>query len=109
MVRAITYGRPIQAGSNSGRNVTISSTGREQTLSTTRPNVSRLVGSVQCASSKIMSKGFCRDNASTCAVSASSVFCLRCCGCQIERRITSVVRERTAFSNGPRWVHSRPG
>ena len=34
MVRAVTCGRPIQGGSNSGRNVTISSTRRLRTRST---------------------------------------------------------------------------
>jgi hypothetical protein len=46
----------------------------------TRPTTSRLVGSLQCASSKIISTGLERDNASICAVSASSVFWRRCCG-----------------------------
>ena len=54
MVRAVTYGRPIQGGSNSGLNVTISNTWRFDTLSTIRPNSSRLVGSIHCASSKII-------------------------------------------------------
>ena len=45
--------------------------------STVRPNTSRLVGSVQCASSKIMSTGLERDSASICAMSASKVRCRR--------------------------------
>ena len=43
-------------------------------------SASRLVGSIQCASSKIINTGFGRDRVSTCAVSASSVLCRRCCG-----------------------------
>ena len=47
MVRAVTHGRPIQGGSNSGLNVTgSSSTRRVGTLSTIRSNNSRLVGSI---------------------------------------------------------------
>ena len=65
MVRNVTYGRPTQGGSKSGLNVTISSTRRLRTRSTTRPNTSRLVGSVQCASSKIISTGFCLVSASS--------------------------------------------
>ena len=42
-----------------------------------RLKASRLVGSAQCASSKIINTGFCRDSTSTCALSASSVLCLR--------------------------------
>src|SRR5262249_35060142 len=38
------------------------------------------VGSAQCASSKICSTGDWRVSASSCAVSASSVFCRRCGG-----------------------------
>ena len=40
----------------------------------------RIVGSIQCTSSKIISTGLERDSASSCAVSISSVFCLRCWG-----------------------------
>src|SRR6516162_7260847 len=79
-VRAVTCGCPIQGGSNSGRKVTINSTRRVATLSTARPNASKLVGSAQCTSSKIISTGPLRANVSTCAWSASSVFCRRCCG-----------------------------
>jgi hypothetical protein len=43
--------------------------GRYPARSTVRPNASRLVGSVQCASSKIISTGFLRANVSTCAKS----------------------------------------
>ena len=37
-------------------------------------------GSIQCASSKIISTGLLRASASILCVSASSVLCLRCCG-----------------------------
>src|SRR5262249_55932880 len=50
-------------GTNSGRNVTINSTGRVAIRSTARPNASRLVGSVQCASSKIIRTGLERVRA----------------------------------------------
>ena len=53
---------------------------RVRIRSTTRPNASKLVGSAQCASSKTISTGFCCDSVSNCVVSASSVFCRRCCG-----------------------------
>jgi hypothetical protein len=76
----VTCGRPIQGASKSGLNVTISSTGRRRMHSTTRPNASRLVGSVQCASSRIISTGLWRASASTCEMSASRVFCRRCSG-----------------------------
>ena len=58
------------------------SAAREGSESGPRPDrkASRLVGSVQCASSKIISTGFWRVSASICAVSASSVLCRRCCG-----------------------------
>src|SRR5215472_76529 len=49
-------------------------------LSTNRPNSSRLVGSVQCASSKIISTGLERVRVASCKMNASSVLCLRCCG-----------------------------
>ena len=55
---------------------------------------SRLVGSVQCASSKIISTGFWRDSASICESSASSVLLPALLRRQFERRITSVVRQR---------------
>ena len=76
----VTCGRPIQGASKSGLNVTISSTGRRRMPSTTRPNVSRLVGSVQWASSKIISTGRWLANLATCVVWASSILCLRCSG-----------------------------
>ncbi len=80
MLSAVTLGRPIQGGSNSGRYVTISNAPRVLTLSTARPSASRLVGSIQCTSSKIISRGLWRLSASICVVSASSVRCRRCCG-----------------------------
>jgi hypothetical protein len=51
-------GRPIQGGSKSGRNVTMSSTGKVRSRSTARLKTSRLVGSVQCTSSNVISTGF---------------------------------------------------
>ena len=59
-VRLVTCDCPTHGALNSGRNVTISSTGRVLIRSTVRPNTSRLVGSTQCASSKIISTGCCR-------------------------------------------------
>ena len=55
-----------------GLNVTISSTCLSATRSTARPKGSRLVRSVQCASSKIVSTGFCRANVSVWKASGSS-------------------------------------
>ena len=60
-------------------------------------DASRLVGSVQCASSKIISTGFCATSASICVVSASSVRCRRCFGGKFERGIASIVRQRQHF------------
>ena len=65
IVRAVTCGCPIQGDSNSGRKVMISSTGRFAIRFTVRPNSSRLVGSVQCASSKTISTGFLRASVSS--------------------------------------------
>ena len=48
--------------------------------STVRPRNSKLVGSIQCTSPKIIRRGFERDRAAIRAVSASSVFCLVCRG-----------------------------
>ena len=64
MVSTVTCGRPIHGGSNSGRKVTISSTRSVAICSTARSSTSRLVGSVQCASSKIISTGSARASAS---------------------------------------------
>src|SRR5438105_15855608 len=69
-----------QGGRNSGRNVTISSTGRLQTRSTVRSNSSREVGSIQCASSKTMTTGWRRAKLSRCRISASSVRSFLRCG-----------------------------
>src|SRR3989442_1360269 len=57
----------------------VSSTRSVFTRSKIRPSDSRLVGSSQCTSSNIIRTGLERDSASSCAVSASSVFCRRCC------------------------------
>ena len=74
MVSAVTCGRPIQGGSNSGRYVTINNTRRVRIRSTARPNASKLVGSVQCASSKIMSTGLLRVSASICELERFQCF-----------------------------------
>jgi hypothetical protein len=50
-VRAVTCGCPIHGGSNSGRKVMSSNTGRFAIRFTPRLNSSRLVGSAQCTSS----------------------------------------------------------
>ena len=57
IVSAVTCGRPIHGAANSGRKLTNSRTRKRSILSTSRPNVSRLEGSVQCASSKIIKTG----------------------------------------------------
>ena len=77
---AVTWGLPIQGGSNSGRYVMSNKTPSLLSRSTVRPSTSRLVGSTQCTSSKIISTGLDCDRASSCAASASSAFCRRCCG-----------------------------
>ena len=64
-VRLVTRDFPIHGALNSGRKVTISSTGRVLIRSTVRPIASRLVGSIQCTSSKIISTGLDRDSVST--------------------------------------------
>ena len=55
-----------------------------------RSNSSRLVGSIQCTSSKIARIGRRRDSASTSRLSASSVLCLRCWRRKIEPRISPI-------------------
>ena len=62
---AVTYGRPTHGGSNSGRYVIVSSTRSVFSRSTVRPSTSRLVGSSQCTSSKIIRTGLERDSASS--------------------------------------------
>ena len=69
----LTCGWPIQGGWNSGRNVTISSTGKLRTRSTVRSSSSREVGSIQCASSKTISTGCWHARPSSCRISASNV------------------------------------
>ena len=64
---AVTCGCPLQGGSNSGRNVTIRSARSAATRLTARPSTSRLVGSPQCTSSKIISTGLARASVSICA------------------------------------------
>ena len=57
IVSAVTCGRPIQGAANSGRKVTNSRTRKSSILSTSRPSTSRLDGSAQWASSKIIRTG----------------------------------------------------
>ena len=78
--KLVTCDRPAQGALNSGRKVTMSSTGRVLIWSTVRPNTSRLVGSTQCASSTIISAGRCLVSPASCAVKASCVLCLRSSG-----------------------------
>jgi hypothetical protein len=78
--KLVTCDRPAHGALNSGRKVTTSSTGRVLIRSTIRPNTSRLVGSAQWASSKIISTGFWRVSAVIWETSASSVLCRRCSG-----------------------------
>src|SRR5262249_16665522 len=77
---AVTWGCPIQGGSNSCRNVTTSSTRNVAIRSTARLSASSLVGSAHCASSKRISTGLERARASIWEKSASIVFCRRCGG-----------------------------
>ena len=78
--RLVTCDRPAHGALNSGRKVTMSSAGRVLIWSTALPKASRLVGSDQCASSKIISTGLERASASTCEPSACKVCCRRCSG-----------------------------
>jgi hypothetical protein len=78
--KLVTCDRPAQGALNSERKVTMSSTGRVLIWSTVRPNTSRLVGSIQCASSTIISTGRCLVSPASCAVKASCVLCLRSSG-----------------------------
>ena len=50
-VSRVTCGRPIHGGVNSGRNVTITKTRSVDTRSKMTSKASRVVGSIQCASS----------------------------------------------------------
>ncbi len=76
----VTCGWPVQGGWNSGRNVTISNTGRLRTRSTVRSSSSREVGSIQCASSKTITTGCWRARPSSCRISAASVRSFLRCG-----------------------------
>ena len=75
--KVVTCDRPAHGALNSGRKVTMSSAGRVLIRSTALPKASRLVGSDQCASSKIISTGLERASTSTCEPSACNVRCLR--------------------------------
>ena len=76
------------------RKVTISSAGRAVIRSTARLSTSRLVGSAQCASSKIISTGLERANASMlcreCVQRSLPALMRR----QLERGIASIVGQR---------------
>ena len=90
----VTCGWPVQGGWNSGRNVTISSTGRLRTRSTVRSSSSREVGSIQCASSKTMTTGCWRARPSSCRISASSVRSFLRCGLRFGSGWRSEARQR---------------
>jgi hypothetical protein len=75
--KVVTCERPAHGALNSGRKVTMSSAGRVLIRCTALPKASRLVGSDQCASSKIVSTGLERASTSTCEPSACNVCCLR--------------------------------
>ena len=90
----VTCGRPTQGAANSGRNVTNSKTRRPSILSTSRPTTSRLEGSAQWASSKIISVGVWRDMVSIWAINASRVFLPALLRSEVQRRIAAVVRQR---------------
>ena len=89
--------RPTHGGSNFGRYVTISDTRRVLSRSTARPSVSRLVGSTQCTSSKIIRIGLERDSATSCAVTASSVISPTLLGSKFQYGIASIVRQRQHY------------
>ena len=93
-VRLVTCGWPTHGALNSGRKVTMSSAGRVLIRSTARPNASKLVGSVQCASSKIISTGCWLANPASCAVRASSVLLSALLRSKVECGIASIVWER---------------
>ena len=76
----LTCGWPVQGGWNSGRKVTISSTGRLRTRSTARSSSSSEVGSIQCTSSNTISTGCWRAKPSSWRISASSVRSFLRCG-----------------------------
>ena len=79
-VSAVTCGRPIHGVANSGRTSRPAEPAGCQHCPRARPNNSRLVGSAQCASSKIISTGSDAQSPRSGESSASNVFCRRCCG-----------------------------
>ena len=93
------------AGSNSGRYVMISNPPSRFSRSTVRPSVSRLVGSTQCTSSKIISTGLLRQRLDLLR-ECFHVFCRRCCGgissADSVRRLTA-----TAFQQAVRRLRGR--
>ena len=105
--KVVTCERPAHGALNSGRKVTMSSAGRVLIRCTALPKASRLVGSDQCASSKIVSTGLERASTSTCEPSACNVCCLRRSGVKFKRRIPSIVRQRQHLSKECGILHRR--
>ena len=79
-IRLVTCDWPAHGALNSGRKVTISSAGRVLIRSTVRLSASKLVGSIQCTSSNIISTGCWLVSAANRVAKASSIPCRRCCG-----------------------------
>ena len=72
----------------------MSSTGRVLTRSTVRPNTSRLVGSIQCASSKIISTGCCASQSRDLRRQRFQRSLPALYRAQRERGIASIIRQR---------------
>ena len=109
IVSAVTCGCPTQGGSNSGRNVTINSTRRVAIRSTVRPNASRLVGSPQCASSKIISTGLERARVSNCDAECLQRFLPALFGSKLQSGVASVVGKRQHLGEQRRVLPGRRG
>ena len=92
-VRVVTCGCPIQGALNSVRKVTISSAGRVLMRSTVLPNNSKLVGSIQCASSKIISTGCCLVKPALCGEGFQRFLSSLLRG-KIDCRIAAVIGQR---------------
>ena len=92
-VKLVTCDCPAHGALNSGRKVTMRSTGRVFIRSTVRLSASRLVGSIQCTSSKIMSIGRWRPPPRFASSGPPSVLPALLRG-EIERGIASIVWER---------------
>ena len=96
-------------GANSGRNVTISRTGRVSIWSTVRPNTSRLVGSTQWASSMIISTGCWRASRRELQHQRFQRSLPTLLRGQIERGIASVIREGKHLGKERRVLHRGRG